>query len=397
MAVLDALRAGANFAGLPTTKDEEWKYTSLAEITRRAFRPVDGPGTVATVPELAGLESAPRLVFVDGFFASALSRLPEGVVSGSILSAASDGLGEIAMASANPLVALNAARAQDGAFLRIPKDVALATPIRLVFLASPGAKDRSIHPRNRILVERGAKALILEEWRDAGAGTYFSNPVTEIDVAPNASLTHVKIQDESEEAFHIASVQARQGRDAKFVQFSFSFGSRLSRNDIGIRLDGTNGESHLNGLYLGRDKQVIDHHTVVDHAVPHCRSDELYKGVLGDEARGIFNGKIFVRKDAQKTDAIQSNKALLLSKTARVDTKPQLEIFADDVRCTHGATIGQLDEIARFYLRTRGIPDAEARRILVHAFARDVADRLDDERIRAAITARVETILTGLD
>ncbi len=186
MAVLDALRAGANFVELPTTQHEEWKYTSLAEITRRAFRPVDGPGSIESVPELAGLESAPRLVFIDGFFSSSRSRLPEGVEASSILSATEEGIGEIAPATSNPLVALNAARAQDGAYVRIPKNFVSDQPIRLVFLTTPNAKDRSIHPRNRILVEPGAKATIVEEWRDAGAGTYFSNPVTEIDVAANA-------------------------------------------------------------------------------------------------------------------------------------------------------------------------------------------------------------------
>ncbi|MCX6625587.1 MAG: Fe-S cluster assembly protein SufD [Acidobacteria bacterium] len=286
-------------------------------------------------------------------------------------------LGRYASIEANPFVALNTANLTDVFVVEIEDGAVVTEPVRIAFHTDGAA---AVHPRVLILAGRNSQASVIEEY--SGSGRYFTNAVTEIVAAENATLDHYKLQQESPEAYHVGTVQMHQGRNTNVTTFSLSFGGALVRNDINGVLDDENGECTMNGLFLTGDQQHVDHHTMLDHAKPHCRSREYYRGILGGSSTGVFNGKIIVRQDAQKTDAIQSNKNLLLSKDATINTKPQLEIWADDVRCTHGATVGQLDEEARFYLRSRGIGEAAARVMLTHAFAQDVLERIKIEALR---------------
>jgi Fe-S cluster assembly protein SufD len=273
----------------------------------------------------------------------------------------------------------------------IPKGKVVAEPIHLVFVStSPGGPTVS-HPRNLVLAGVNSQATVVERYVGLG-GVYFTNGVTEIVAAENAVLDHYKVQQEGTEAFHVAMQQVRLGRSSNFASHSIALGGGLVRNDVNAVFDAEGGECTLNGLYLAAGRQLIDNHTRIDHARPHCASHELYKGILDGQAQGVFNGKIYVHPDAQKTDAKQTNKTLLLSEDAVINTKPQLEIYADDVKCTHGATIGQLAEEAIFYLRSRGLGRAEARSLLTFAFANDIISRIKVEPLRARLEA---TLLAG--
>lgn len=255
-------------------------------------------------------------------------------------------------------------------------------PLHLMFISTDLDAEFVAYPRNLILVGKNSQATLLETYVHAATKPYFTNAVSEIVLGENAVLEHEKIQLESDRAFHIAAIHPHLDRNSNYISNSISFGGTLVRNDIVAVLDGEGAETTLNGLYVGTGDQLIDNHTTIDHAKPHCASHELYKGILDGKSRGVFNGKILVRKGAQKTDAKQTNKNLILSEFATVDTKPQLEIFANDVKCTHGATIGQLDEDAMFYLRARGIPADTARAMLIYAFASEVIDRIRVETMR---------------
>jgi len=263
----------------------------------------------------------------------------------------------------------------------VPRNVALDAPVELVFFA---AANRPVvaHPRILVVLEAGASATVVERYIGDDSQPYLTNVVTEAIVGPNASLRHVKTQEEGAAAFHLASIWAHQAPSSRFRSCSISLGAALARTDISTLLDGEGAECDLDGLYIGRNQQHVDHHTIIDHRSPHASSRELYKGVLDDAATGVFNGKVFVRQDAQKSNAQQMNKNLLLSDSATVDTKPQLEIFADDVKCSHGATVGRLDATALFYLRSRGIDAQRAREILVYAFANEMLDRIAIEPLR---------------
>ncbi len=370
---LRALResAFAHFVeqGFPTTRHEEWKYTSVAPITKLPFK----------------------------LSSSALSEV-EGSSSNQIEDIFSDlsraHLARYARCDANPFVALNTAFFTDGAVIRIPKGKVVTEPIRLVFAAPESGA--TVHPRILIIAEENSQASIIEHFVGNGTTPYFTNTVTEIVVGEGATVEHIKIQEESASAFHIATIQAQLARNANFTSHSISLGAKLARNNINLVLASEGIEAILNGLYLAGGDQLMDHHTVADHTAPHCNSHEFYHGILGGRARGVFNGKIFVRQAAQKTDAKQTNRNLLLSKTATVDTKPQLEIFADDVKCTHGATVGQLDENAIFYLRSRGIHEKEARRILTQAFASEIINRIKVESVRNSLGKTIEARLGEL-
>lgn len=268
-------------------------------------------------------------------------------------------------------VALNTANFEDGRFIQIPKNTIVDEPVWLDFNSVP---DRTTHPRNLIVIGEGSQIRIVERY--TGAGMYFTNAVTEIVVGENAIVEHIKLEEESLESFHVATIQVQQARNSIFKSHNISYGGRLVRNDTNAVLS-TGCESTLNGLYLTNFKQHVDNHTALDHAEHHAMSHELYKGILDGASSAVFNGKIFVRKDAQKTDAKQTNKNLVLSENAIINTKPELQIRADDVRCTHGATIGQLDREGLFYMRARGINENDARNLLIYAFARDVIDRID--------------------
>jgi Fe-S cluster assembly protein SufD len=394
-------RAAASFAalGFPTVRDEEWRFTNVAPIANAEFRPADGKAPVSEA-DLAGYlyaDAPHRIVMVDGWFSPELSRtgtLPAGVRVGSLAAAVTDQadvvqryLGQLTDFGTRAFAALNTALAADGAYVHIPDGVVLSEPLQLLFVASgvPGAVPAMASARVLVVAGDRTQAQLVETYAGPRGAAYFTNAVTEIFAGEGAVIDHYKVQEESIEAFHIASMHVHLGRSANVSSHSFSLGGRFVRNDAIAHLDGEGAECTLNGLYLADGERLVDNHTMIDHAKPHCPSHEIYKGILGGKARAVFNGKIVVRQDAQKTDAKQTNRALLLSDDASINTKPQLEIFADDVKCTHGAAIGQLDEDAIFYLRARGLTFFEARDMLIHAFAGEILDRVRIEPLRHAL------------
>jgi Fe-S cluster assembly protein SufD len=409
---LAALRRKAleRFAGLkfPSTRDEEWKYTSVAPVAGTPFRVVpshvpDGISPQEIERALFGEMECTLLVFVNGHFAPELSRrraLPDGVRAGSLaefLEKEPDllepHLARHASYEDQAFVALNTAFLRDGAFVHVPKRRVLSEPIHLLFVAGGGSDPVLSQPRNLILVEEGSQVTVVENYVALQRSVYLTNTVTEVLSGPNSVVHHCKLQRESDAAYHVATLQSRLDRSSSFHSHAVTLGGALVRNDINSVLDAEGAECVLNGLYLALGRQHMDNHTFIDHARPHCNSREFYKGVLAGASHGVFNGKIRVRKDAQKTDAKQTNKNLLLSEEALVDTKPQLEIYADDVKCTHGATIGQLDEEALFYLRSRGLGREKARSLLVHAFASDIVERIPVERLRTGLECELVTRL----
>ena len=382
----------------PTPRTEDWRFTNLASFLQTPFEPA-GPAVSVDAGELPG-PSAPnalRLTFVNGWFApelSALANLPAGVTIGNLASAPLEQtlqLARIAASDAQVFTALNTALLHDGAFVIVPDGQIVDRPIEILCLAHTGGKKLAIQPRTLMLAGKNSQATLVERYLALGTepAPYFTNAVTEIALGAGALVDHYKVQQESLAAYHVANLQVVLAASANFTTHYIALGGSLVRNEVRVRFDGPGGEATINGLYLAAGKQHLDNYTVIDHAHPHCASHELYKGVLADQAHGVFNGKIFVRKDAQKTDAKQTNKVLLLSEGATINTKPQLEIFADDVKCTHGATIGQLDADQIFYLRSRGIPVEQARRLLTFAFANDIVSRIKI----AAIREKLEKLL----
>ncbi len=392
--------------GFPSSKDEEWRFTPVSPIVRGEFRPA-GSATVsreALAPFLFGHPEWPQLVFVNGRFDPALSvlpTLPNGVQLGNLATALrTDGallekhLSRHAGLEGSPFTALNTAFMRDGALVYIPPDTVLERPIHLVFVSSPDAADTVAHPRNLIVVERGAKASVVESYVTLAEGaTYFTNAVTEVYSGENAWTEHTRIQRESERAYHIGLTQVDQARDSHYRSFTLSMGGAIARHNLHVRLNASNIETLMYGLYLTRGDQIVDNHTAIYHDHPNCHSWEVYKGILDDRSRAVFNGKVLVKPEAQQTDAKQTNRNLLLSTSARVNTKPQLEIFADDVKCTHGATVGALDQLALFYLRSRGIQPDVAKRILTYAFAAEVVDEVALEPVRETLNRLVLTRL----
>jgi len=383
----------ARFAelGFPTLQDEDWRFTNVAPLTKLPFKPVfeledAGPSAEVVSQFTFGNLPATRLVFFNGHFVQKLSSLSspgEGVVIKNLAAAlASDSasiqkhLGRHEQGEDNSFAALNTAFFQDGGFIHVSAGRIVKTPIHLLYISTMNDSGATAQPRNLILVEKGAQATVLESYVSTVDAAYFTNSVTEMILGENAVLEHCKLQDESLSAFHMAAIHAHLGRNSNLVSHSFATGARLSRNNIRTSLAGEGVECVLNGLYLTRDEQLADHHMIVEHAQAHCNSHEYYNGILDGRSKGVFHGRILVRQPAQKTDAKQTNKNLLLSDDATVDTKPQLEIYADNVKCTHGATIGQLNEESIFYLRSRGIGAERARRMLIHAFAGEIIDRI---------------------
>ncbi len=382
--------------GFPTAHHEEWRFTRITPLLHLPLHPARPPDRCLTAGEIApfafGLEGC-RLVFVDGHFCAELSSLPApgGDLQAVSLRAALAGgvpelerhLARIAGEEAMVFTALNTAFFQDGALVCAAPGKVIAQPVHLLFIATAGEAGASAHVRNLIVAGARSEMKILETYVSLGDAAHFTNTVTELVLGAEARLDHCKIQEENQRAMHLSAVHAQQGRGSHWTSHSVSTGARLARHQIQTVFRGENGGCILNGLYLVRGEQLADHHTVVDHAQPRCESHEFYHGVLSGRAHGVFNGKIFVRQDAQKTNAKQTNRNLLLSDEAVIDTKPQLEIFADDVKCTHGATVGQMDEEALFYLRSRGIGLEHARQIMVRAFASDVVGRIPLEPVRA--------------
>jgi Fe-S cluster assembly protein SufD len=384
--------------GFPTTRHEDWHFTSVAPIADAEFVPLRAAGGDAQSADLDrftfGGDDWTHLVFGNGRFAPALSAaaLPGRVQATSQAAALGDGvpavrapLGTLAAFEHSAFTALNTAFFVDGAFVHLPAQVHLERPIHLLFVADAEAAAGVTHPRVLIVAEPHARATIVESYVALGDATYFTNPVTEVAVGEGAQVTHLRVQRESQRGYHVATTQAHQARDSRYTSFSFATGAALSRTNIYTVLAGPGAETTLNGLYMADGTQHMDHQTRIEHVAPHCTSHEVYKGVLDDAAHGVFNGKVYVHPEAQKTDGKQTNNNLLLSGDAHIDTKPQLEIFADDVKCTHGATVGQLDAVALFYLKSRGLGDDEARILLTYAFAADVLERIEDGTVREAL------------
>jgi Fe-S cluster assembly protein SufD len=385
--------------GFPTTHQEEWKYTNVAPLVRIPFQPAteQANGLSAEALALSPLAalSLARLVFVNGVYShefSSTAGLPEGVQLASLAEALAGEAGRsgeleqhlarYAAYDRQPFVALNTAFLEQGAFLRIPPGLVLEQPIHLLFVSTGDEVPRVSHPRSLILADRESQVALIESYVGLGEAAYFTNAVTEIAVGESAVVEHYKLQQESRRAFHMATMQVHLERSSVFSNQNVSLGGALVRNDLTAVLDGEGAECTLNGLYLGTGRQHVDNHTTLDHARPHCSSHEIYRGILDGKASGVFNGGIIVRQDAQKTNAKQSNRNLLLSQDAVINTKPQLEIWADDVRCTHGATVGQIDQEALFYLRTRGMDLQAARDMLTYAFASEPLGQMKVQAVR---------------
>lgn len=391
--------------GFPTTRQEDWKYTSVTAVEKAVFKAAEAVplSAGAAAPFVFSGLACHLLVFVNGCLAPQLSWLqpvPAGVVVtglGAILekdpAAVEAHLAQYADFREHGFAALNTALAEDGAYLYLPPGTVLELPVHLLFVTVPGADAVMVHPRNLIIAGERSQATVIEHYVSVGEAGYLTNAVTEIVAGSHSALEHVKLQEESRQAFHIATIQARQERGSRFTSHSISIGALLARNDINSVLAAEGAESHLNGLYLADGRQHVDHHTRIDHAKPQGISREYYKGILDGRARGVFNGKVIVHPQAQKSDAQQANKNLLLSADAEVDTKPELEIYADDVKCSHGATVGQLDENMIFYLRSRGLDEATAKSLLTYAFAGEMLERISSAPLRRALEARLRARL----
>ena len=396
----------ARFAeiGFPDARtDEDWNYTNVAPLTGIEFNPVTEhrPGKIAPGDlgpyGFPGVET--QMVFVDGHFAPELSsrpRLPKGVRATTLAEGLKEfprlleaHLGRHASYRDHSFVALNTAFILDGAFLHIPEGTVLAEPVHLLFLTASRGSATVSYPRSLILAEPGSKATVIESYAGPEEGQYLTSATTEIVLMEDVVLDHYRIQREGRGAFHFATTQVQESRGCNFTSNSVSLGGGLVRNEVNTVLGGEGVESTLNGLYVVDGAQHVDNHTLIEHASPRCTSHEFYKGTLDGRSTGAFRGKILVRKDAQKTDAYQSNRNLLLSDEASVNAQPQLEIYADDVKCSHGATIGQLDENAIFYLRARGMGLEPARQVLIRAFANEVLDRVRPEPVRTRLEGLV--------
>jgi len=385
--------------GFPSVRNEEWKYTNLAALAKENFVPATRSEELLDVSGFAYPETASaHLVVVDGFLREDLSVKTglEGVVATDLFSAASDArynklvrkyLARDAGYDSNGLTALNTALLQSGVFLLIPKNVKLETPLQITYVAD--AENSASFPRALIVVEENSSATVIENFVSNNGGRYFTNSIAEVIVKDGAQLHHYRLQRESKQAFHTATTTAELGRSSRYDTTSINLGGQLSRHDVSVVMDHQGAETSVDGLYMVGSDQHTDTHSVIDHRQPHCTSHQLYKGILEGNGRAVFNGIVFVREGAQKTDAMQTNKNLLLSDKARVDTKPQLEIFADDVKCAHGAAVGQIDPDELFYLETRGINPELGRNLLTYGFAEEVIAKIEIESIRAELDQTV--------
>ena len=391
--------------GFPTTAEEEWRFTNVAPIASTKFHPVFGcDESGVTAPDLRPWSLARPggivLVFVNGHFSSGLSSMPpppRGVSAGSLAAALArdPGLAGRYFSSerGDAFTALNTAFLVDGAFVQVDDGVTLQEPVHILSLASSAGTPLLVQPRHLIIAGDRTRLSVVETYGGIGPGVCLTNAVTEIFVGEGGGVEHDKLQMENLNSYHVGTTLVSLEGKSSFTSNAINLGGALVRNNVSALFGGEGGECTLNGLSVATGTQHVDNHTVIDHAAARCESHELYKAVLDGSARGVFNGKIFVRQDAQKTDAKQTNKTLLLSDDATIDTKPQLEIFADDVKCTHGATVGQLDEEQVFYLRARGIGETEARDLLTFAFATDVINRVHVDALREKLDALLHTRL----
>jgi Fe-S cluster assembly protein SufD len=399
--------------GFPSMRDEQWRQTNVEPLTTTALAAEAGdvdPAAVAEGLPRFGIDSlgGARLVFVNGRFApehSRLAGLPAGAVARPLAEALADGgigleafLGRIAAHSGEqPFAALNTALFGDGLFLSLPANCAVEKPVHLLHLSSGAGGAFAIHPRNLILVGSGARGLVVESYAGLDDSVYFTNALTEVQMGAGSYLDHYKIQRESRRAFHFQTLEAHQHGGSKFDTHALTQGGRLGRNDINATIDGEGCDTILNGLYMLAGEQMLDTHTLLDHAKPHCHSREIYKGILGGRSRAVFRGKILVRQHAQKTDAVQSSKNLLLTNDAQVNAQPQLEIYADDVKCTHGATIGQLNRDAAFYAQTRGMDRRQTQAMLTFAFANENLTEVCDGAVRQHLEGLIHAWLEAHD
>jgi Fe-S cluster assembly protein SufD len=394
--------------GIPTTKHEEWKYTSLAVLSKNSYRTVNPSDncslSVADVASLALTNDTLLYVIENGKLNTAASNanaLPKGVTIGSLADLANDPrvqahLMKHADFADEALVALNTALTFDGVVIMADAKTELASPIQIAVVNNTSTEALNIPVRILVIAEKNTNITVTETHHSFGAKLpVLLNVVSEVVIAEQARVNYVKLQAEDQNTCQVNYHKVNMARDSYQHISTLSWGGGLVRNNLNIRLDDVNCTSYLNGLTIAKDYQVIDHHTVVDHAMPNCYSNELYKGIIDGHAQGVFNGKIFVRKDAQKTNAFQSNKNVLLSDDASMNAKPQLEIFADDVKCSHGATTGQIDEEALFYLRARGIGEVAARALLNHAFAADVIEQIPNEHLKSALLDRLTARLNA--
>jgi len=388
----------------PTVADEEWKYTNLASLTKEDFQPVVSEQRVAravTLDHFHYFETAQsHVVSVNGYIHEEFSNRDElkDVVVIDLFEAIADArynkivrsyLARNANYHDNALTALNTAFLQSGLFVLIPKNVKLDAPLQLTFVGTSNEQNNANFPRVLLVAEENSSATVIENYAGCCGESYFTNSVTEVVLNEGARLEHYRLQRESDRSFHVGTTAAELGRGSSYNATSITLGARLSRHDISVVMDHEGAETWVDGLYVVGSDQHADTHSLIDHKQPHCTSHQLYKGILDGNGRAVFNGKVFVRHGAQKTDAMQTNKNLLLSEKAHVDTKPQLEIYADDVKCAHGAAVGQIDEEELFYLQTRGINPDLGRRLLTYGFAEEVIGKIKVESIRAQLDQAV--------
>jgi Fe-S cluster assembly protein SufD len=388
--------------GFPTTKQEEWRFTNVAPVARTMFEPAlqyDGHGVTSELVKRYSLGDAAGglLVFINGHWSREHSRLP-GLPKGATVESLASALatkGELVHRylsryvpfSEHTFAALNTAFMQDGVFIHLPDGAALEAPVHVLYLAAGGDRPVMASPRNLIVLGKNCRLSLAETYAGLTVAPYLTTAVSEVVVGEESVLEHDKLQIEGKGAFHVGLTAIHQDGRSVVTSNSIALGGKIVRNEVNVVFGAEGSESTLNGLSVATGTQLVDNHTTIDHASPKCVSHELYKSVLDGNARGVFNGKIYVRPDAQQTDARQTNKTLLLSEDAVINTKPQLEIFADDVKCTHGATVGQLDEEQIFYLRSRGIGLQAARDLLTFAFASDVAGRIHIDPLREQLDA----------
>ena len=396
--------------GFPTTRDEDWRFTNISALVRTQFRLARGSATSLIAADLApwAMEgAAARLVFVDGRFEPALSNsdaLPRGVTVNGLAKEIAQHPDSIAKhfgrylnTERDPFCALNTAFAEDGAYIHVRRGTVVEQPIHLLFISTAGASPAMTHPRNMVVVEDEGQASIVEDYVSYGGEMpAFSNAVTELVAGGSANVTHTMIEREHLQTYNFSTLRIQQARSANVHSHSLLLGGALVRNNVHPVLAGEGGECLINGLFIGGGRQHLDNYMLVEHASPHCASRQFYNGILDDHSHGVFHGRIIVHKDAQKTDAKQTNRNLLLADDAQIDTKPQLEIYADDVKCTHGATIGQIEENALFYLRSRGIDEVAARGLLLEAFAGECIERMKPGVARDFSEAIVAQCLAGI-
>ena len=391
---------------VPTTRDEDWRFTDISPLTKLSFQPVQDPPQLApaTVEQWAIAEASARLVFVDGIYAPQHSFNRAGITVENLASgvtrhdaAVRTHLGRHAGFERNAFAALNTAFLHDGALIVVPRDMALAAPVHLLFIAT--RRHAASYPRCLLIAEAGSAVTLVEDFVALESEAYFTNAVTEVALAGNAAVHHVRVQREGAEAFHIANCAVSLAQASRYHSVSVALGARISRHNLGVLLAAEGAECSIDGLALIGGRQLADTHTLIDHALPQGKSRQLHKCIVDGAARAVFNGNIMVRPGAQRTDSSQSSRNLLLSGKARVDTKPQLEIFADDVKCAHGATVGQLDVDEVFYLNSRGLSDTAARNLLTYAFGAEVIERISvaslRNRLEQAVLAQTQTAAPG--